>query len=181
MEFRTAAQKAPVDAGINALSLDLVSSKRLDRLFRLWNELRDGQGLPFRSQLSPEQIGFILGRVTIVDVVHDPLNFRFRLIGTRIEEAGRRGDQGKTLDQIEPESYRDMIGSAYREVVESGGPACQRITYVLREDVVSFERVILPFTRTGHRVDLLLEALDWRPGVRHDLNGIVFSDARIRQ
>ena len=121
--------------------------------------------------------GFILGQVTIIDVVYDPLNFRFRLIGTRIEEAGRRGDQGKTLEQIEPAAYRNLVGSAYREVVESARPTCHQISYVHRQDLVSFERIILPFTRTGSGVDLLLEALDWLPGVQQDLKNIVIPEA----
>ena len=177
MRPQAAARKASRVAGITALSPDLVSSDRLNRLFQLWKELRGGSGLPFRSVLAPEQLGFILGHVTIIDVVLDPLNFRFRLIGTRIEEAGRRGDQGKTLDQIEPASYRDLVGTAYREVVEGALPTCHQISYFHRQDLVSFERIILPFTLTGSAVDFLLEALDWLPGVQQDLKNIVIPEA----
>ncbi len=177
MRPQAAVWNASRDAGINTLSPDLVSSDRLNRLFQLWRELRGGRKLPFRGEFAPEQLGFILGQVTIIDVVHEPLNFRFRLIGTRIEEAGRRGDQGKTLDQIEPASYRDLVGEAYREAVESAQPTCHQISYVYRQELVSFERIILPFTRTGSAVDLLLEALDWLPGVPQDLKNIVIPKA----
>jgi hypothetical protein len=173
MQFQTTAQTMSRDTGISALKLESASSERLNQLFRLWNDLRSERGLPFRDALGPEQISFILGNVTMIDVDHDPLTFRFRLIGTRIEEAGRRGDQGKTLDQIEPAFYRDMLGAAYYDVVESGEPLCHQISYALRRHLVSFERLVLPFTRTGNTVDLLLEALDWLPGVRQDLKNLV--------
>jgi hypothetical protein len=172
-----AIRKTTPDVGIDALSPDLVSSDRLNRLFQLWKKLRGGRELPYRDAFSPEQLGFILGQVTIIDVLHNPLNFRYRLIGTRIEEAGRRGDQGKTLDQVEPRSYRDLVGLAYREVVGSARPSCHQISYVHRQDLVSFERIILPFTQTGSTVDLLLEALDWLPGVQQDLKNIAVSQA----
>jgi hypothetical protein len=177
MRPQAAVRKASRDAGIDALSPDLVSSDRLNRLLQLWKELRGDRDLPFRGELVPEQLGFILGQITIIDVVHHPINFRYRLIGTRIEEAGRRGDQGKTLDQIEPASYRYLVGSAYREVVECAQPSCHQISYVHRQDLVSFERIILPFTRTGSGVDLLVEALDWLPGVQQDLKNIVIPEA----
>ncbi len=41
---------------------------------------------------------------------------------------------------------------------------------------MSFERIILPFTRTGSTVDLLLEALDWLPGVQQDLKNILIPE-----
>lgn len=160
------------DVGIAALSPDLVNSDRLSRLFRFWKEIRGTQNLPRWADFSPEQLGFILGQITVVDVLRDPLNFRYRLIGTRIEEAGRRGDQGKTLDQVEPASYRDMIGQTFRQVVEFGQPLCHHISYVHHQNLVSVEQLILPVSRTGPGVEVLVEALDWLPGVQHDLKSI---------
>ena len=159
----------PVDVGIEALSPDLVNSDRLSRLFRFWKEIGGTQGLPCRADFSPEQLDFILGQITIVDVLRDPLNFRYRLIGTRLEEAGRRGDQGKTLDQVEPAPYRDMIRQSFRHVVDFKQPLCHHISYLHHQNLASYEQLILPFSRTGSDVEVLVEALDWLPGVQHDL------------
>ncbi len=160
------------DGGIEALSPELVNSDRLSRLFRFWKEVRGTQGLPCRADFAPEQLGFILGQITIVDVLRDPLNFRYRLIGTRLEEAGRRGDQGKTLDQVEPEIYRDMIGQTFRHVVDFRQPVCHHISYLHHQNLVSYEQLILPFSHKGAEVEVLVEALDWLPGVQHDLKCI---------
>lgn len=165
------------DVGIEALSPDLVNSDRLSRLFRFWKDLGGAQGLPCRADFSPEQLGFILGHITIVDVLRDPLNFRYRLIGTRLEEAGRRGDQGKTLDQIEPETYRNMIGQTFRQVVDFRQPLCHHISYLHHQNMVSYEQLILPFRHRGAEVEVLVEALDWLPGVQQDLKGSLISPA----
>jgi hypothetical protein len=163
---------ASTEAEIDALSPDLVNSDRLSRLYRFWKEIRGSRRLPCRSDFAPEQLGFILGQMAIVDVLRDPANFRYRLIGTRLEEAGRRGDQGKTLDQIEPAAYRRMVEQTFRVVVETGQPLCHQISYVHHQSLVSFEQIILPFSRAGDTVEVLLEALDWLPGVQHDFKSI---------
>ena len=162
----------PGDVRIEALSPELVNSDRLSRLFRIWKEIRGPQGLPSRADLSPERLGFILGQITIVDILRDPINFRYRLIGTRLEEAGRRGDQGKTLDQVEPASYRDMITKSFRQVVDFKPPLCQHVSYLQNQNLVSYEQLILPFSHTGAGVEVLVEALDWLPGVQHDLKSM---------
>jgi hypothetical protein len=162
------APTASAEAAIDALSPDLVNSDRLSRLYRFWKKIRGRRRLPCRADLAPEKVGFILGQITIVDVLHNPANFKFRLIGTRLEEAGRRGDQGKTLDEIEPAAYRHMVEQAFREVIATGRPLCRQISYVHHQSLVSFEQLILPFSHAGDSVEVLLEALDWLPGVQHD-------------
>lgn len=166
------AVSVPAEVEIDTLSPDLVNSDRLSRLYQFWKQIRGSRRLPSRSDFEPEQLGFILGQVIIVDVLRDPANFRYRLIGTRLEEAGRRGDQGKTLDQIEPAAYRRMVGQTYRAVVETGQPLCHQISYAHHQNMVSFEQIILPFSHGGDRVEVLLEALDWLPGVQHDFKSV---------
>lgn len=168
---KSAVAAAP-EIEVAALSPDLVSSDRLNRLYRFWKELRGSRRLPCRSDFAPEQLSFLLGQITVVDVLRDPANFRYRLIGTRLEEAGRRGDQGKTLDQIEPATYRTMVWRNFREVVETGQPLCHQVSYAHHHNMASFEQLILPFSRAGTTVEVLLEALDWMPGVQHDFKSV---------
>lgn len=167
------ARTVSAENGIEFLTPDLLQSDKLRRLHGFWAALKGSRGLPFRADFHPEQLGFILGQITVIEVLRDPLNFRYKLIGTRIEAAGRRGDQGKTVDRIEPAPYRDLADAAYRQVTKDRAPCCQRISYVSyvrEEDVISFERIILPFTQSGDEVDVLLEAMDWWPGFQQDFS-----------
>lgn len=163
------------DTGVTKLSENLLQSDKLRRVHQVWVELKAERPFPLRAEISPERLGFILGQVTIIDVLREPLNFRYRLVGTKIEDAGRRGDKGKTIDQVEPEAYRQMVVSAFQEVVETGQPVFQQISYLHHQTVVSFERLVLPFSQSGGEVDVLLEASDWPPGVHQDLRNIDFS------
>lgn len=169
--------KALANIGVDKLSPDALESEKLRRFHQIWMDLKGARELPVRAEVSPEQLGFLLGQVTIVDVLQGPLNFRFKLIGTKIEEAGRHGDQGKTVDQIEPAAYRKMVAAAYREVVETREPLCHRINYQHHQSLVTLERVVLPFTIAGSDVEVMLEASDWPPGTHQDLRNLDYSDA----
>jgi len=168
--------KTRATIGVDKVPPDALESEKLRRFHQVWMDLKGEGDLPFRAEVSPEQLGFLLGQVTIVDVLREPLNFRFKLIGTKIEEAGRHGDQGKTVDQIEPVAYRQMVAAAYREVVEGREPVCHRINYQHHQRQVTLERVILPFTLAGGDVEVLLEASDWPTGSPQDLRNLDYSD-----
>ncbi|MEM7226079.1 MAG: PAS domain-containing protein [Pseudomonadota bacterium] len=150
-------------------SPEMFTSQKLQALYDHWEGLRSGHAIPRSRDLSPINVGFILGQITLVDVLSGPLNFYYRLIGTRIEELGRHGDQGKTVDQIRPACYRQLCRDAYHEAVETAAPLCLRICRRQSDGEVGYERMILPFGGDEGRVVTLLDALDWAPGVQIEL------------
>ncbi len=99
--------------------------------------------------------------MTLVDVRGDLMGFYFRLVGTKLEDRGRRGDQGKTLDQIEPAGYRALLAQAYGAAVTRGGSVLHRLEFEQAPGTVWYERVVLPLTLRGETVDALLEGIDW--------------------
>ena len=146
-----------------------LSSEKLRALYRHWDQLRGIDTLPRRRDLSPIDFAYMLGQVTIVDVLRQPINFAFRLIGTQIEELGRQGDQGKTVDQIRPAYYRQMCEDAYKEAVEAASPLCLQLRSLRATTKAGYERMILPFTSGDGQVDVLLDAMDWSPGTQIEL------------
>lgn len=145
-------------------SPEMLASDHLQSLHAYWRRLRGSEALPRRDDLSPVEVGPVLGQVTIVEVLREPLSFCYRLIGTRIEELGRLGDQGKMLDQIRPAWYRQLCREAYEEAVRSAAPFCLRVCCRRDGNEIAYERMVLPFTRAGTTVEVLLDALDWPPG-----------------
>lgn len=155
--------------GIETVSAADLGSEKLRRLHELWADLKGSGKLPRRGDLEPEQLGSLLGWVTIVEVRQNPLEFSFRLVGTKVEDAGRRGDQGRTLDEIQPEEYCRMIGEAYEQVLETGLPVFMRVGYPHGRSVAGFERAVFPFSLGGDAIGFLLDCLDWPFGVEQDL------------
>ncbi len=107
--------------------------------------------------------------MSLIDVLSEPAGFYFRLVGTKIEDRGRRGDQGKTLDQIGPAAYRALLTKAYETAVAKAKPVVQRLELKEAPGRIWYERVVLPFTLGGERVEGLLEGIDWPQGMIQNL------------
>lgn len=152
---------------VEPLAAGQLRSAKLRRLLRFWEELKGTRPLPARADFGPEQLDYMLGQLSLIEVTHDPLKFRFRLVGTMIEEAGRRGDQNKTLDQIEPDSYRETLEAAYLAAVSHGAPALNLIRIQRQKGMVWYEQVVLPFTVHGDKVAFLLDGVEWPPETKN--------------
>lgn len=151
--------------GTTRITAEQLQCAKLQKLRALWDELRRDRVQPQRCDFVPEQLGFVLGRVSLVEVLPAERNFRFRLVGTQIEDAGRRGDQGRTLDRIELRAYGQMLTEAYGDVTQDAQPICCRVEYRNRDADIWFEHLILPFATEGEEVELLLDAIDWPLGM----------------
>jgi hypothetical protein len=158
------------DSGDRRIARDDLNSEMLRRLVDYWEQLRQGRPMPSRQQLRPEEMGFALGQIMLVDI-HWPSavteasepTFRFRLVGSRIEATGHRGLTGRWAHELRPEFYRDTVLRAYREAAIEGRPSIRRINYATDGPGLRYERVALPLSSYGTLSDLLLIGTDWEP------------------
>ena len=141
----------------------------LRRLVDHWEGLRRGAALPGRQDVRPEDLSFVLSQVMLIDVVRPdgraPADclFRFRLVGTRIEQAGHPGLQGHWAHELSPTPYRRLVLQAYREAVSEGQPNFYRVALDYGGHQLRYERVTLPLAGDGRQVDTLLVGTDWDP------------------
>ena len=127
-------------------------------LLRSWNEWRGERAMPTRSDFAPTDLKGHLGWVALIDVQHDPVRFRFRLIGADIATGLSRDSSGKYLDDVYgPEFYETSIGS-YRWILEYGKPLRAFGTMVhAKRGPVRFESLDLPFSSDGRTIDMIMK------------------------
>jgi PAS domain len=98
------------------------SSLRAERLrvaYGYWLGKRQGRMMPCRSDIEPVEIPALLPYVMLIDVIADPLDFRYRLIGTAARNVMRRdytaflGDRGERQRQC-PMAWVRVGGCAAR-------------------------------------------------------------------
>jgi PAS domain len=88
---------------------------RIGKLYDYWRSLRPVVGsFPGRQHLDPGAIADLLPWVWMVDVRHDPLRFKYRLIGTEQVAAMEADFTGRWMDEAHPKFLRS---AAYREFV----------------------------------------------------------------
>lgn len=131
---------------------------RLRHLHAYWHARRGADGRPpSRSAIDPTDVPDLLRWIWLVDVVHDPIRFRFRLMGTVHVEQMRRDVTGHWIDEVFPGflasgSYLSYIDAATRLVPSyRKGPAEYHVA-----DYKIIERLILPLAEPGAPCNILL-------------------------
>jgi hypothetical protein len=158
------------DSGDRRIAADELRSDMLRRLVAYWVELRRNRPMPSRCDLRAEEMSYALGQMMLIDIywpsavteASDP-TFRFRLVGSRIENTGHKGLTGRWVHELQPDFYRNAVLRAYREAATSGRPSIRRISYATNGHALRYERVALPLSTTGTTADALLVGTDWEP------------------
>ena len=135
----------------------------LRRLYADWLAWRGERELPARRDFDPLGIRYIIGKLSLIDVLGEPLRFRYRVHGT--ENAERLGFDltGKPLEAWPDPEHRSMVETCFATVVKSRSPLAR-----LREQVFGdgrlwrYEILVLPLSGDGTQVDMLMVAAEFK-------------------
>lgn len=122
-----------------------------------WRRIAGDKELPSCSDLDLADLGSVLGHVFLIDVGRNPLTFRIRLTGTKIDEIFGRCQAGRLIDDpgaryFEPENLTDYTSTVVHKrphftcgEIQSGS-----------EKPITFMRILLPLSSDGVAVDMIL-------------------------
>jgi hypothetical protein len=148
----------PTDgAGINDLLAD-VSEPRLQRLLAYLEEKRAGRAFAARRDIDPLDFSYILGDVVLLDVLREPLRFRYRVVGTALANWRGYDLQGKFVDDHPDPEYRDFVLARYRETVEQRRPTGGVYDLFLDGKPRRYQCVRVPLSEDGTTVDMIIAA-----------------------
>jgi hypothetical protein len=123
-----------------------------------WLTISPPGRLPGRQHVSPFEIVPLLPRVWMLDVVHNPLRFRYRLVGTGEVRTLGREVTGQWIDEAHPEFLTNpSLQARYRYMAECGRPTWRRGPARWRQDPrhLTVENCIVPLASYGENVDIL--------------------------
>ncbi|MEE8545135.1 MAG: PAS domain-containing protein, partial [Alphaproteobacteria bacterium] len=66
---------------MNDFEAEIAHDERLLSLYRYWSDKRRDRSMPARADLAVPELKPWLGFLNLVDVSHDPLDFRYRVFG----------------------------------------------------------------------------------------------------
>ena len=116
--------------------------------------------MPSRADFDILDLRYILGDLNLLDVLYQPLRFRFRVHGSNAVRRLGVDLTGKTIDAYPDPDYRRMVRECFSAAALSKLP--QRIVrnpYRIRHRVLRWEGLILPLSADGDIVDMLLVGL----------------------
>ena len=132
----------------------------LSELLTYWNEKRGRRLMPSRADIDPLDLPTHLGHLCLLDVEHDPLRLRYRLIGATITETMGRDMTGRYFHEIyEDEILRDSL-AAHAWIVEHRAPL--RIfghALVSGKSQYQYEILNLPLSDDGETINMVFGEL----------------------
>lgn len=138
---------------------DEIRHPNLVRLYRHWETVRGTRAMPSRAEFDPLALPDLLGNLILIDVLREPLRFRYRLIGSRLTERVRRDMTGRFFDEVPEPLYRERLYSWHGGVAEERAPRAGTTARRLLERWEPYEILTLPLSADGTNVDMTLTGL----------------------
>ena len=132
----------------------------LKRMVAFWDLKRHGRDWPLRADLDPLEFWFAVGHVSLIDIISKttsrPRRYFFRLDGTRQVDLFGVDFTGKFLDQVYDAEGLILAEQSYGAAVDQGAPQYHVRQVEFHDRPIRYEIVILPLSKTGERVDMLM-------------------------
>ncbi len=124
--------------------------------------------MPSRADIDPADIVPILPFVFLLDVAHEPLDFRYRLIGTKMAQYMRADHTGRWMSEIRHQKPPSRIWSSCEEVVITKRPLSSDIPYVgINSEFLSTEDIMMPLSDDDAEVNMIFVTADFTRRGRH--------------
>jgi len=136
---------------------------RLTRLLTDWETRRRGREFPSRADFTPHDLKYLVGNLSLLDVVHAPLRFRYRIHATRLAQRVGVEMTGKWLDESSNPAHVSGATNHFTEVIERRTPIVYRRVREFITDKLphNCEILALPLAADGTTIDMLISAFVW--------------------
>jgi len=135
------------------------NSQRLNELHDLWKSERANKSLPARTSFHFRRMRPWLGHVALVEVSHNPIDFRYRLFGTQLAQWSGADFGGKSFVEAYGAQGVERILGPFDECVRNQSPVFTRQHCQLAVGPMVFlEQLLLPCSGADHRVELIVGA-----------------------
>jgi hypothetical protein len=143
-----------------AFDTNQLQAAPMRRLAAYWLSKCAASRLPRRADIRPEEIRGDLPHVYLVDVLSNPLGFRFRLVGTQVTVLSGKNYTDAMLNEAEYGPNWQVIFKAYREVAVRAAPAAAALYAPwLGRGFQYYERFLGPLSDDGRAVTMIFGAL----------------------
>jgi hypothetical protein len=131
--------------------------------FRYWNSRRRGRSCPDRQDIDPLiDVPTLAPHVILFDVRRDPLDFRFRLVGSAVRQNLSRDYVGHWFSEYPNYDQTGSIWPRHKLVDETQQPMLQRPTYVgPHKEFIHVENVLLPLSASQPGWSMQLMFIDF--------------------
>ena len=149
----------------------------LEAVWNYWDERRGDRPCPSRADLDPLDIPHLLPHVGLVDIEDDGRRFRYRVIGTHMNDMLGENFTGRCLDPENRGAYAALLQDLYADCTRARRPLFSENEIRYHDGRrVTMRRLILPLAGDdGTPVEMLLFSTTFHP---HGAGGAETADHR---
>jgi hypothetical protein len=138
-----------------------LKAPRLKEALLYWQGKCAGRALPAWRDFDPVEVPKLLPYLMLYDVL-EPLDFRYRLIGTEARSLLAQDYTGRRFSDVAGKGSGSIVWGNCAEVVRGKSPFSRTPPYVGPERYLSnCENLLLPFSEDGDRVSLIVQAISF--------------------
>ena len=142
------------------LELGAIPSELLQRMLTYWQSKCGSHSMPSRANIDPIEFAWGLGNVSLLDVERDPLQFRYRLAGSRLTRIMEVDLTGRSIDEIKQADFRDLMRRHLQEIVETAKPSVYCISITNGGGPQTYVRLALPLRAADGSVGMILTMIE---------------------
>jgi hypothetical protein len=132
------------------------------RALAYWESKRRGRAMPSRKDIEPTEIPDLLANVVLVDVLQDPPDFRYRLIGTAIVERIAFDYTGKKFSELPHQQAGSIVWDTAARLCREKAPSVSEIPYVGPDRWVrGYRDLYLPLSDDGEHVTMIMGVVEF--------------------
>jgi hypothetical protein len=129
-------------------------------LYAHWQAVRGARPAPARREIDPAAIAAVLPSIALFDVEETPRRYRIRLMGSRNVAWYGADPSGCYLDELDIGNGRAELCATLDRIVDLVVPGHMTGEYTRQEgQYLRYERLFMPLSNDGRRVDMLLGAV----------------------
>lgn len=147
-------------AGHPHLDLEMRSA-HLKRVRDYWLGIKGDRATPQQADFALTDLADVIPHMIIIDVVHQPVRLKFRLLGTFVTDLVGRNSTGRWIDEdLYPDNLEEIIW-AYRHCAQTGRPlATEGPVDIAERDWTGSEVLMLPLSDNGGTVVQIASCYD---------------------
>lgn len=132
--------------------------------YAYWRRKCAGRRMPTRAEIDPAEIVPLLPHVVLMDVLRDPPDFRYRLLGTTVDAHMSARHTGRRLSEIPHQREPSQMWRNFSHVAERGEPLATHVPYVgPHKDFLAVQDLIMPLGGDGRMPNMLFILVDFVP------------------
>ena len=127
-----------------------------------WDSKRAGRRMPARRDIEPTEMLNLLPYVVLIDVEREPLDFRYRLVGTAVASRFGRDHTGARFSILTRHGQGSEIWNTAARILEEKRPIVSHVPFVgYNRWLQNYRDISMPLSENNDEVNMILGVLQF--------------------